>query len=98
MGNCCGGTAVVEHVQDVQWGRAHPAIKIRGAKAKMSTSDYAYRCAVADVVMHDGQHVIHHSFLISFGCSPLGSPPPPPPPMATLSATTTRLLKYRYSS
>ena len=56
MGNCCGGTAVVEHVQDVQWGRAHPAIKIRGAKAKMSTSDYAYRCAVADVVMHDGQH------------------------------------------
>lgn len=47
---------MVEHVQHVQWGRAHPAIKISGAKAKMSVNDYAYRCAVADVVMQDGQH------------------------------------------
>lgn len=56
MGNCMGGTDVVEQVEQVDWKRAHPTIKLSGAKAKMTVNDYAYRCAIADVEMSSGQH------------------------------------------
>eukprot|EP01043_Picozoa_sp_COSAG02_P022578 COSAG02_NODE_1178_length_14042_cov_11.526674_7_plen_100_part_00 len=56
MGNCMGGTEVVEVVEPVAWSRSHPAIKMSGAKAKMTVNDYAFRCALADGVMKDGQH------------------------------------------
>ena len=56
MGNCMGGTKVVEVVDTIAWSRAHPAINISGAKAKMTQNDYAYRCALADGVMKDGRH------------------------------------------
>jgi len=46
----------VEQVDIVEWSRAHPAIKMRGAKIKMTTNDYAFRCAVGDLSMADGQH------------------------------------------
>jgi hypothetical protein len=56
MGQCMARGTEVEQVDIVEWSRAHPAIKIRGAKIKMTTNDYAFRCAVGDLSMADGQH------------------------------------------
>lgn len=50
------GTDVVEQVEKVEWARGHPAIKLRGGKAQMTVNDYAHRCAIADLVMKEGQH------------------------------------------
>eukprot|EP01043_Picozoa_sp_COSAG02_P053344 COSAG02_NODE_5873_length_3972_cov_20.899045_7_plen_113_part_00 len=55
MGNCMAGTEV-EQVEPVEWARAHPAIKVRGGKAKMTENDYGHRCAVTDGVMMEGRH------------------------------------------
>ena len=51
-----GGTAVHEQEDMLEWERGHPFIKLSGAKAKMTVTDYGFRCAVANVVMTEGRH------------------------------------------